>query len=102
MAITTILFDLDNTLIDFNRNLLEGFYNIYLQEIEEMKSIKAVNKQLKELGGRLNGYTKTDDEGNEVFVEGQGYSKIENFSERGYQAGRSKGRYDRFLPPPSA
>jgi hypothetical protein len=70
---------------DDNRNLLEGFYNIYLQEIEEMKSIKAVNKQLKELGGKLNGYTKTDDEGNEVFVEGQGYSKIENFSERGYQ-----------------
>lgn len=62
--------------------IVDGFYDIYLQEIQRRKAVSSVNQKLDDLGHRQNGYVKSVN-GEEVFVNGRGYSKIENFSDTG-------------------
>ena len=59
--------------------IIDGFYDVYLQEIQRRKAVSSVNQKLNDLGHRQNGYVKSVN-GEEVFVNGRGYSKIENFS----------------------
>ena len=62
--------------------IIDGFYDVYLQEIQRRKAVSSVNQKLDDLGHRQNGYVKSVN-GEEVFVNGRGYSKIENFSNTG-------------------
>lgn len=62
--------------------IIDGFYDVYLQEIQRKKAVSSVNQKLDDLGHRQNGYVKSVN-GEEVFVNGRGYSKIENFSGTG-------------------
>lgn len=62
--------------------IVDGFYDVYLQEIQRRKAVSSVNQKLDDLGHRQNGYVKSVN-GEEVFVNGRGYSKIENFSDTG-------------------
>lgn len=62
--------------------IVDGFYDVYLQEIQRRKAVSSVNQKLDNLGHRQNGYVKSVN-GEEVFVNGRGYSKIENFSDTG-------------------
>lgn len=62
--------------------IIDGFYDVYLQEIQRRKAVSSVNQKLDDLGHRQNGYVKSVN-GEEVFVNGRGYSKIENFSGTG-------------------
>lgn len=62
--------------------IIDGFYDVYLQEIQRRKAVSSVNQKLDDLGHRQNGYVKSVN-GEEVFVNGRGYSKIENFSDTG-------------------
>lgn len=62
--------------------IINGFYDVYLQEIQRRKAVSSVNQKLDDLGHRQNGYVKSVN-GEEVFVNGKGYSKIENFSDTG-------------------
>lgn len=62
--------------------IVDGFYDVYLQEIQRRKAVSSVNQKLDDLGHRQNGYVKSVN-GEEVFVNGRGYSKIENFSGTG-------------------
>ena len=62
--------------------IIDGFYDVYLQEIQRRKAVSSVNQKLDDLGHRQNGYVKSAN-GEEVFVNGKGYSKIENFSDTG-------------------
>lgn len=60
--------------------VIDGFYDVYLQEIQRKKAVSAVNQKLKELGSKQNGYAKAEN-GIETWIEGKGYSRIENFSD---------------------
>ena len=62
--------------------IVDGFYDAYLQEIQRRKAVSSVNQKLDDLGHRQNGYVKSVN-GEETFVDGRGYSKIENFSDTG-------------------
>lgn len=62
--------------------IVDGFYDVYLQEIQRRKAVSSVNQKLDDLGHRQNGYVKSVN-GEETLVDGRGYSKIENFSGTG-------------------